>query len=108
VLPWELTVPVQVLFASLGEDGLVVDCTVAEEVVTADSVRIPPGSPFSLVIDHQEPGAVAPVGHRGADEVLSLLERWCSAGVVVQATTSSADRCLVLCHDRDQVVLEIV
>ena len=45
ILPWELTVPVQVLFASATSDGVLLDCTVAEEVVTGSSLRIPSGSP---------------------------------------------------------------
>lgn len=107
MLPWELTVPVQVLFASATSDGVVLDCTVAEEVVTGSSLRIPSGSPFSLLIDSAHgPGSIGP--DRGPDPALVLLERWCSAGVIVEATTSSTSKCLVLSHDEDRVVLEIL
>ena len=111
MLPWELTVPVQVLFASPTSDGVVLDCTVAEEVVTGSSLRIPSGSPFSLLIDSAVNSAhgPGPIGQdRGPDPALVLLERWCSAGVIVEATTSSTSKCLVLSHDEDRVVLEIL
>jgi hypothetical protein len=102
VLPWELTVPVQVVFASTTPDGVVLDCTVAEEVDTGSEVRIPSGAPFSLLIDRLDGDGAAVVA------AMHLLERWCSAGVVVQATTSSSSRALVLRHQRDEVVLEIL
>jgi hypothetical protein len=108
MLPWELTVPVQVLFASSTSDGVVLDCTVAEEVVTSSSLRIPSGSPFSLLIDSAADGPDPAGPDRGPDPALVLLERWCSAGVIVEATTSSTSKCLVLSHDEDRVVLEIL
>ena len=115
MLPWEMTVPVQVLFASATSDGVVLDCTTAEEVVTGSSLRIPSGSPFSLLIDSTVDSAddsadgPGPIRQdRGPDPALVLLERWCSAGVIVEATTSSTSKCLVLSHDEDRVVLEIL
>lgn len=102
---FELTVPVQVLFASDTADGVVLDCTVAEDVMTSDSVRIPSGSPFSLMIDHEgRRDGEGPSSHAA----MVLLERWCSDGVIVQATTSSDSRCLVLRHQQDRLVLEVV
>ena len=103
----ELTVAVQVLFATSTEQGVVLDCTVAEDVVTNDSTHIPSGSPFSLVIDHDGAGGREDGGATG-HAALALLERWCSDGVVVEATSSAHSRCLVLRHDRDRLVLEVV
>lgn len=102
-----LTVAVQVLFASSTEEGVVLDCTVAEEVTTSDSVRIPSGSPFSLMIDHDARRGTDDDGAT-SDAAMVLLERWCSDGVIVQATTSSDSRCLVLRHEQDRLVLEVV
>jgi hypothetical protein len=107
MLPWELTVPLQVLFASSTDEGVVLDCVVADEVVASSSLRIPPGSPFSLLIEHASvrPGGLGAADH--PDAALQMLEHWCAAGVVVEATTSSTGKCLVLHHDRDRLVLEI-
>lgn len=103
----ELTVAVQVLFAAATDQGVVLDCTVAEDVVTSDSTHIPSGSPFSLLIDHDGADGREDGGATGR-AAMALLERWCSDGVVVEATTSSHSRCLVLRHERDRLVLEVV
>ncbi len=103
----ELTVAVQVLFATATDHGVVLDCTVAEDVVTNDSTHIPSGSPFSLLIDHDGAGGHEDGGATGR-AAMALLERWCSDGVVVEATTSAHSRCLELRHDRDRLVLEVV
>lgn len=100
VVSSELSVPVQVLFASSTAEGIVLDCTVAEEVVTAGPRPIPSGAPFSLVIERLEPS--------GEDAAMRLLERWCAASTVVEATTSSSSRWLVLSDAEDRLVLEIV
>lgn len=104
----ELRVAVQMLFTSSTEDGVVVDCTVAEEVVTESDRRIPPGSPFSLLIDAPLPSSATDELHASADSAVLLLERWCDMGAVVEATTTGSDNCLVLCHLGDRVVLEIL
>ncbi len=101
MLPLELTVPVQVVFASSTAEGVLLDCTVAEEVRCGGPVRIAPGSPFSLLIGHLDADLESGVA------AMRLLEDWCADGVVVQATTSASSRWMVLRHDRDQLLLEI-
>ena len=95
MLPLELTVPVQVVFASSTAEGVLLDCTVAEEVVNG------PG-PTVLVLagNHGDE-------YEGQVAAMRLLEDWCADGVVVQATTSASSRWMVLRHDRDQLLLEI-
>ena len=97
----ELIVPVQLVFASSTDDGVVLDCTVVDDVVTDDTV-IPFGSPFTLWIDRVDPD-----GRRPAAELLGLLRSWCASGVVVEATTSASSRQLRLRHAADEVVLEV-
>jgi CxxC motif-containing protein (DUF1111 family) len=102
----DLTLAVQVLFATPTEHGVVLDCTVAEDVTINDSTHIASGSPFSLLIDHDGGDGLDDGGAAG-HAALALLERWCSDGVVVEATSSANSRCLVLHHDRDRLVLEV-
>ncbi len=79
MLPWELTVPVQVLFASPTSDGVVLDCTVAEEVVTGSSLRIPSGSPFSLLIDSRSTArTTARTDRARSARTAAPTRRWCS------------------------------
>jgi hypothetical protein len=99
----QLTIPVQVLFTSVTDDGLVLDCTVAEEVRSQPDRHIPRGSPFSLVIE-EAPGVTAADRPRAVD----LIDQWCSDGVVVNAVTSPSSSVLVLRHGVDEVVLEIL
>ena len=105
----QLCVPVQMLFTSATDDGrgLVVDCTVAEDVVTESDRRIPSGSPFSLLIDAPARAPGADRAEMSSDAAVLLLERWCDMGAVVEVTTSG-DTCLVLHHRGDRVVLEIL
>lgn len=102
-MPGALTIPVQVVFTSVTDEGLILDCTVIEEVRSDGDRRIPSGSPFSLVIE--EP--VDPVG-TDRPHAVALLDRWCEDGVVVHAVTSDTSSRLVLRHGTDEVVLEVV
>jgi len=97
----ELTVPVQMVFASVTPDGVVLDCMVATDVVAPGGVRIPDGVPFSLLIDARGAG-------RGSDRVMPMLQHWCSEDVVVDAVTFADNRTVLLRHDSDELVLEII
>ncbi len=102
MLPHELTVPVQVVFASPTADGVVLDCTVAASVVVPGGVRIPHGAPFSLVIDDRRGAG------REVDPLLAMLRRWCAQDVVVDAVTCDENRRVVLRHEAEELVLEVI
>lgn len=100
VPPSELTVAVQVVFATVSDDGVLVDCMVAEEVSTVSGRRIRPGVPFSLMIDRM-------VGESSMAQATAVLDRWSRSSVIVQATTSSGSGLLVLRHDHEELVLQL-
>jgi hypothetical protein len=100
-LPWELTVAVEVLFASRTDHGVLLDCTLVHDVCVDGTVRIPAGAPFAL--------EVGPDDHdRGVStEALEVLRRWSDQSALVLATTSATDRRMVLRHDGDELVLQV-
>lgn len=98
--PDELSVPLQVLFAVPTDDGLLVDCVVAEEVSTPTGRTIQAGEPFSMVMTN---GATTIDG----DAVTTMLRRWSDEGCLVDAASSGTGRYLVLRSGREELVLEV-
>lgn len=96
-LPFEMTVPVEVLFASTTAAGLLLDCTLIEEFRVEGAPVIPAGAPFTLRADPDE--------HTPTMGALATLRRWCDENAPVLVTTSSKDRRLVLRHHDDELVL---
>lgn len=95
--PWEITIAVEVLFASRTDTGVLIDCALAQEMWVSGTPPIPAGAPFALHLGVQ--------GSNAADEALAVLRQWSDAGALVQATTSSTDPQLVLRHHADELVL---
>lgn len=100
-LPWELTVAVEVLFASRTDHGVLLDCTLVNDVCVEGALRIPAGAPFALEVGRDDRGPHV------STEVLDVLRRWSHQSALVLATTSATDRSLVLRHDDDELVLQV-
>lgn len=98
--PDELSVPLQVLFAETTDDGLLVDCVVAEQVSTPSGRTIAAGEPFSMVMT----SGATPVD---GDAVATMLRRWSEEGCLVDAASSGTGRYLVLRSGREELVLEV-
>lgn len=99
-LPWELTVAVEVLFASRTDHGVLLDCTLVDDVCVEGALRIPAGAPFALEVGRDH-------GPDVSTEALDVLRRWSHQSALVLATTSATDRSLVLRHDDDELVLQV-
>jgi hypothetical protein len=100
VEPSDLSVPLQVLFAEVTDDGLLVDCVVAHQVTTSLGRTIRAGEPFSLVMSS---GGSTVDG----EAVTMMLRRWSDEGCVVDAASSGTGRYLVLRHGAEELVLEV-
>lgn len=97
----DVSVPVQLVFASPTDEGLVLDCTLAADVHEPGHLPIPAGAPFSIVVDHRAHDPEYSIA------ALELLGRWSATGVVVHATASATSSRLVLRHHNDELVLEL-
>lgn len=98
--PAELCVPLQVLFTEPTDDGLLVDCVVADAVVTPSGRVISAGEPFSMVMSSTATSV-------DGEAVASMLRRWSDEGCLVDAASSGTGRYLVLRSGREELVLEV-
>jgi hypothetical protein len=93
----------QVVLATAEPDRVVLDCVLVDEVRLGRSCRIPAGAVFALAIEHDPGSAVQWAEHPAA----LLLDRWCESGAVVHAWVSWWSSCLVLRHEREELLLAV-
>ncbi len=96
----EVTLPVQVLFATSCDEGIVIDAVVTAVPPARRMLHAGPGEPFSLLIRRE-------VGPASLDRALVLLHEWAHRGTLVVAVTSATAEQLVLRHEDDELQLSM-